>query len=141
LNADSLSLYFTNLKQLADIETTLNKLEPLIKKSKTAKETFIELKYLARHLKTFNIVDKCRLDLSFVFNSSYHDGVIFQAILNNENAVPDILAAGGRYDKLIHEFLPPNSPFSCSTVGINIAVEKIISAVANFEQVNKEIIT
>ena len=117
------------------MENALNKLEPLIKKSKNAREAFIELKYLTRHLKTFNILDKCRLDLSFVFNSFYHEGIIYQAILNNDSNNIDIMAAGGRYDKLIHEFLPPNSPFNCSAVGVNIAIEKIISSVLAAEQV------
>jgi hypothetical protein len=67
--ADSLGLYFTSITQIKDIESAISRLEPLVKKSKAARESFLELKYLVRHLKTFKIIDKCRLDLSFVFNT------------------------------------------------------------------------
>jgi hypothetical protein len=40
------------------IENLLVKLDPLMKKSKAAKEACTELKYFVRHLKTFGILEK-----------------------------------------------------------------------------------
>src|SRR5689334_15893233 len=56
--AQSLALYFANINQISGVENALAKLEALVKKSKISREAFIELKYLVRHLKTFNILDK-----------------------------------------------------------------------------------
>lgn len=97
--SDILELYFGGINTITDIENQMAKLDLLLKRSKNGREAFLELKYFLRHLKTFNIIDKIKLDLSLVLNQSYYDGVIFQAVLESDSDRLDIIAAGGRYDK------------------------------------------
>jgi histidyl-tRNA synthetase len=84
-----------------------------------------------------------------LFNPSYYDGIVFQAVLDTEGNHADIIAAGitailltsvddlyfigGRYDKLVKEFLPPKASLSCAAVGVSIAFEKILSLVVAYE--------
>jgi len=55
---ESLSLYFRTINQLPVMEKILEKLEPLVKKSKIARDACIDLKYLLRHLRTLGLADK-----------------------------------------------------------------------------------
>ncbi|KAF9482948.1 hypothetical protein BDN70DRAFT_828321 [Pholiota conissans] len=65
-------------------------------------------------------------------NTHLKDGVIVEVVKRNKHT--DILAAGGRYDNLIHRFLPTKQPPEpICALGIQIAVEKITTALASYQ--------
>lgn len=80
------------------------------------------------------------VDTSMVYNFNHFSGLIFQFVAANKRKRKrggvDILAAGGRYDKLISHFrrgaeAPHPSP---GAVGVSIAIEKIVAAVLEKEE-------
>ncbi|KAF3844746.1 hypothetical protein F7725_007909 [Dissostichus mawsoni] len=68
----------------------------------------------------------------------HHCGIIFQFVAfirKRKRTVPDILAAGGRYDHLILEFRGPASTVPVpSAVGASVALDKVCAAIANMEE-------
>eukprot|EP01117_Protostelium_nocturnum_P010558 TRINITY_DN3798_c0_g1_i4.p1 TRINITY_DN3798_c0_g1~~TRINITY_DN3798_c0_g1_i4.p1 ORF type:complete len:1615 (+),score=530.73 TRINITY_DN3798_c0_g1_i4:178-5022(+) len=127
-SASALDFYFTTVSQLSDIQSAMTALDQVMKKSRAGKDALLELRYLIRHLNTFG-VGKVKLDLGFIFNYTYYSGVVFQAILEHHDASGGIVAAGGRYDKLLLEFCPPGAPPYVNAVGVNVAIEKLVSCV------------
>ncbi|KTW27062.1 hypothetical protein T552_02554 [Pneumocystis carinii B80] len=86
------------------------------------------------YLKYFHIEQEIFLFPLTVHNYQfYKGGLIFEALMI-QNKKCDIFAAGGRYDSLINQCLPPLSSgkVSISVVGITIFIEKIISSLAKF---------
>jgi histidyl-tRNA synthetase len=49
----------------------------------------------------------------------------------------EVVAVGGRYDRLVTEFLPSNMTLSCAAVGVNISVDKILSLMISHQKMNK----
>jgi len=45
----------------------------------------------------------------------------------------ETIALGGQYDKLIASFMPPTSPITFSAIGVNFALEKIVSSMIAYQ--------
>eukprot|EP01133_Synstelium_polycarpum_P007982 gene7982-9377_t len=127
------------LKQKGELLACLAQLEDLLASKKDAMAGLADVKALARNLQAINIIPKFYLDLSLVHNYHYYDGIVFQAV-NERATAPDfkteIIMAGGRYDKLIRSFMPPNNvatPVICG-IGVTIATEKIVNSAILYEQ-------
>uniref|UniRef100_A0A8C4VG92 eIF-2-alpha kinase GCN2 n=1 Tax=Falco tinnunculus TaxID=100819 RepID=A0A8C4VG92_FALTI len=77
------------------------------------------------------------INLGLVYKIQQHNGVIFQFIAyikRRQRTVPEILAAGGRYDHLIPQFRGPQTVGPVpSAVGVSIAIDKITAAVSSVE--------
>ncbi|XP_027278017.1 eIF-2-alpha kinase GCN2 isoform X4 [Cricetulus griseus] len=78
------------------------------------------------------------INLGLVYKVQQHTGIIFQFLAfsrRRQRAVPEILAAGGRYDLLIPKFRGPQAlgPVPAA-VGVSIAIDKIFAAVLNMEE-------
>uniref|UniRef100_A0A8C2DLR8 Eukaryotic translation initiation factor 2 alpha kinase 4 n=1 Tax=Cyprinus carpio TaxID=7962 RepID=A0A8C2DLR8_CYPCA len=89
---------------------------------------------VGQHVKPLCVV----VNLGLVYKVQHHCGVIFQFVAfikRRKRTVPDVLAAGGRYDHLISQFHGPavSGPVP-SAVGASIALDKICSAVASLEE-------
>jgi translation initiation factor 2-alpha kinase 4 len=116
------------------LETVAAKLKPLLSKSSMASTAMKELRTIIDHLKAFDVKAKIMVDPSLAYNIHYYSGMIFQIVLNVQKKF-DIIAAGGRYDKLISTFRHPalaTQPM-IHGVGVNIAIEKITSHVLAYE--------
>ncbi|MEQ2170506.1 hypothetical protein GOODEAATRI_000857, partial [Goodea atripinnis] len=78
------------------------------------------------------------VNLGLVYKVHHHSGVIFQFVAfikKRKRTVPDIVAAGGRYDHLILEFRGPASTVPVpNAVGASIALEKVCAAMASMEE-------
>jgi translation initiation factor 2-alpha kinase 4 len=65
----------------------------------------------------------------------FKDGVCFEIIRRKKRT--DILASGGRYDSLLASLIPPNQKgpenLPVCAVGVQIAVDKIVAALAQFQ--------
>jgi histidyl-tRNA synthetase len=107
------------------------------KEQKAIAEALADLQKMVLFLRAFGVLEKVQFHLGLVLNQPGYDGIIFQATLLNKanTSTIDIVAAGGRYDKLITEFQTTTITTSpVAAVGINIAIEKIIFYVSNFEK-------
>ena len=110
-----------------------------------------EIQLVYQYLRAFNSTTSRRaviLDLGFVSGSPvFSEGLVFQAYsgaggsvgsvegLANQGGqgsseVMDVLALGGRYDKLITTFRPPLSrKVPLAAIGVNFAVDKLVAHV------------
>lgn len=138
----------TALCEFLDFEGPVNKLrEHLIGTMKrkssvgqTARQSFHDLEGITSHVETFGIGLPVVVDTSMVYNFNHFSGLIFQFVAANKRKRKrggvDILAAGGRYDKLINHFRRGAEAAHPSTgaVGVSIAIEKIVAAVLEEEK-------
>lgn len=112
-------------------------------------KTLNDIKLLFDYLDAFGCLNKLTFDLSLMRGLSYYTGVIFEAVLcDNENSIDSIseqklelelglgsIAAGGRYDNLIGIFCNKHIP----SVGCSIGVERLFTIIdaRNKKQNNK----
>ncbi|KAL7873489.1 hypothetical protein AOLI_G00125600 [Acnodon oligacanthus] len=143
LSTNSLQMLYRFIEQKGE----LHELVPLINsltKQKTAavtqlaKQGLKDLEELTGLLKKLGVKLQVVVNLGLVYKVLHHCGVIFQFVAfikKRKRTVPDIVAAGGRYDHLILEFRAPAATAPVpSAVGASIALDKICTAVAAMEE-------
>ncbi|NXV01244.1 SYHC protein, partial [Cettia cetti] len=106
--------------------------DPKLSQNKLAKEGLGDMKLLFEYLTLFGITGKISFDLSLARGLDYYTGVIFEAVLlqqekeHGEEAVSvGSVAGGGRYDGLVGMFDPKGRKVPC--VGVSIGIERIFS--------------
>lgn len=107
-----------------------------------AKQGLHELEVTLSNLDTLGLKLPVTVSLGFVFNTLQYSGMIFQVMVDSKKKhhSPDILAAGGCYDKLIEKFRSPlahpTTESSIHGVGVSIAFEKIVLAMLEHKELN-----
>ena len=105
----------------------------------TARQSFHDLETIISHAETFGITLPIVVNTSVVYNFHQFSGLIFQFVAANKRKRKrggvDILAAGGRYDKLINQFRRGEEATHPSPggVGVSIAIEKIVASVEDHD--------
>ncbi|NXW54607.1 SYHC protein, partial [Eurystomus gularis] len=105
--------------------------DPKLSQNKLAKEGLGDMKLLLEYLSLFGITGKISFDLSLARGLDYYTGVIFEAVLlqQNDHVEEPIsvgsVAGGGRYDGLVGMFDPKGRKVPC--VGVSIGIERIFS--------------
>ncbi|NXR47865.1 SYHC protein, partial [Hippolais icterina] len=106
--------------------------DPKLSQNKQAKEGLGDMKLLFEYLTLFGITGKISFDLSLARGLDYYTGVIFEAVLlqqENEHVEEPVsvgsVAGGGRYDGLVGMFDPKGRKVPC--VGVSIGIERIFS--------------
>uniref|UniRef100_A0A8D2PCC9 histidine--tRNA ligase n=1 Tax=Zosterops lateralis melanops TaxID=1220523 RepID=A0A8D2PCC9_ZOSLA len=106
--------------------------DPKLSQNKLAKEGLGDMKLLFEYLTLFGITGKISFDLSLARGLDYYTGVIFEAVLlqqENQHVEEPVsvgsVAGGGRYDGLVGMFDPKGRKVPC--VGVSIGVERIFS--------------
>ncbi|XP_016161033.1 PREDICTED: histidine--tRNA ligase, cytoplasmic-like isoform X2 [Ficedula albicollis] len=106
--------------------------DPKLSQNKLAKEGLGDMKLLFEYLTLFGITGKISFDLSLARGLDYYTGVIFEAVLlqqDNEHREEPVgvgsVAGGGRYDGLVGMFDPKGRKVPC--VGVSIGIERIFS--------------
>ncbi|XP_048456435.1 eIF-2-alpha kinase GCN2 [Rhincodon typus] len=136
-----LHLYKYTEKKL-DLKDLRDVLKPLMKGKiavcQLVKQALKELEEVIELLKKLDVKLKVVVNLGLVYKVQQHSGVIFQFVAlvkRRHHIVPDILAAGGRYDSLILEFQKPQvvGPLP-SAVGVSLALDKIYTLCNASEQ-------
>ena len=94
----------------------------LLNTNPIAVEAFTEFQLLFSYLEAFQCLDKFSLDLSLARGLDYYTGIIYEAVLTDNDYVGSI-ASGGRYDNLIGMFSNKSIP----AVGISIGIERIFN--------------
>ncbi|KAG7466333.1 hypothetical protein MATL_G00163870 [Megalops atlanticus] len=142
LSPNSLQTLYKYIEQKGD----LRELTPLINsltKQKTAvtqlaKQGVKDLEELTSLLKKLAIRLQVVVNLGLVYKVQHHSGIIFQVVAfvkRRRRTMPDVLAAGGRYDHLILEFRGPKSSGPVpSAVGASLALDKVCAVLANMEE-------
>ncbi|KAL1623929.1 eukaryotic translation initiation factor 2-alpha kinase [Neofusicoccum ribis] len=96
---------------------------------------FAHMRSVLSYLKTFNVCHKVYVSPLSTFNEKFYaGGFMFQCVYDTKKR--DVLAAGGRYDRLIEEHRPKAQPKSggCHAVGLNIAWDKIVGSMARLQK-------
>ena len=101
----------------------------------TARQALDDLETIVSHTEALEINLPVVINTSMVYNFQHFSGLVFQFVAANtrkrKRGGVDILAAGGRYDKLINIFRGTPEityPFP-GAVGVSIALEKIVASV------------
>jgi translation initiation factor 2-alpha kinase 4 len=99
-----------------------------------AKKGLHELEAFLSHMETLGCKFPPILSVGLLSNIKHFSGVMFQVVYDvkrNNRTTVDVLAAGGRYDRLLTHFRKPGttpSQSSLGVVGVSIAYDKIVSA-------------
>ncbi|NXY78192.1 SYHC protein, partial [Glareola pratincola] len=117
--------------------------DPKLSQNKLAKEGLGDMKLLFEYLTLFGITGKISFDLSLARGLDYYTGVIFEAVLlqqENDHVEESVsvgsVAGGGRYDGLVGMFDPKGRKVPC--VGVSIGIERIFSILEQRVEASEE---
>eukprot|EP01087_Luapelamoeba_hula_P021459 TRINITY_DN7508_c0_g1_i2.p1 TRINITY_DN7508_c0_g1~~TRINITY_DN7508_c0_g1_i2.p1 ORF type:complete len:1685 (-),score=296.46 TRINITY_DN7508_c0_g1_i2:8-5062(-) len=114
---------FLNMR--GDTEETLTKLQRLLRNNKAGMEGIHDIRLLMRYLKAFHVSERVvNYDITLIHNFASYDGIVFHVMLATRH---DLVAVGGRYDRLISRFRASTSSEPVTAVGVNIALSKLLS--------------
>ncbi|XP_069049406.1 eIF-2-alpha kinase GCN2 isoform X1 [Lepisosteus oculatus] len=142
LSTNSLQTLYKYIEQKGELRE-LNPLISNLTKQKTAvsqltKQGVKDLEEVTELLKKLGVKLQVVINPGLVYKVQHHRGVIFQFVAfirRKRRNVPDIVAAGGRYDHLISEFRGPESSApTLSAVGASLALDKVCTALSNMEE-------
>ncbi|XP_052638404.1 eIF-2-alpha kinase GCN2 isoform X3 [Harpia harpyja] len=141
LTSNSLSRLYRFIEQKGEASNVFPFLNTMIKQkpgvTQLLKHGMKDLEEIIGLLKQLGIKLQVSINLGLVYKIQQHNGIIFQFIAyikRRQRTVPEILAAGGRYDHLIPQFRGPQTvgPIP-SAVGVSVAIDKITAAVSSVE--------
>ncbi|KAK5916625.1 hypothetical protein CgunFtcFv8_011592 [Champsocephalus gunnari] len=139
-----------NLQDLAPLLTSLTKQKTAV--TQLAKQGLKDLEELTVLLRKLGVKLPVVVNLGLVYKVQHHCGIIFQFVAfirKRKRTVPDILAAGGRYDHLDAVYVlsfvlcaarswsfrgPASTVPVPSAVGASVALDKVCAAIANMEE-------
>ncbi|KAM6961283.1 eIF-2-alpha kinase GCN2 [Aplochiton taeniatus] len=125
-----------DLKDLSPLLSSLTKQKTAV--TVLAKQGIKDLEELTSMLTRLGVKLQVVVNLGLVYKVQHHCGVIFQFVAfirKRRRLVPDIVAAGGRYDHLIAEFRGPSSTTPVpSAVGASVALDTVCAALATMEE-------
>ncbi|XP_029423769.1 eIF-2-alpha kinase GCN2 isoform X2 [Nannospalax galili] len=142
LSSNSLCRLYKFIEQKGDLQDLTPTINSLIKQktgvAQLVKYGLKDLEEVVGLLKKLGLKLQVLINLGLVYKVQQHTGIIFQFVAfsrRRQRAVPEILAAGGRYDLLIPKFRGPQALGPVPTaVGVSIAIDKIFAAVLNMEE-------
>ncbi|XP_006831844.1 PREDICTED: eukaryotic translation initiation factor 2-alpha kinase 4 [Chrysochloris asiatica] len=142
LSSNSLCRLYKFIEQKGDLQDLTPTINSLIKQktgvAQLVKYGLKDLEEVIGLLKKLGIKLQILINLGLVYKVQQHNGIIFQFVAftrRRQRAIPEILAAGGRYDLLIPQFRGPQTLGPVPTaIGVSIAIDKISAAVLNMEE-------
>ncbi|XP_067098749.1 eIF-2-alpha kinase GCN2 isoform X2 [Osmerus mordax] len=142
LSSNSVQTLYKYIEQKGDVQDLAPLLASLMGQktavTQLAKQGLRDLEDLTSLLRQLGVRLQVVVNLGLVYKVQLHCGIIFQFVAfikKRGRTVPDIVAAGGRYDHLILEFRGPasSSPVP-SAVGASVALDKVCAALASMEE-------
>ena len=126
---DKLMMYFNmNLSELNKIFNNSN--------NENIREGLKEINNLNKYLLKLNIEEICLFDVTLARGQNYYTGNVFE-VYDKEQRVKGSIAAGGRYDKIIGDFINDNEDYP--TVGISFGLSSIYEILkTKINQTNSE---
>uniref|UniRef100_G3SMS5 eIF-2-alpha kinase GCN2 n=1 Tax=Loxodonta africana TaxID=9785 RepID=G3SMS5_LOXAF len=142
LSSNSLCRLYKFIEQKGDLQDLTPTINSLTKQktgvAQLVKYGLKDLEEVVGLLKKLGIKLQVLINLGLVYKVQQHNGIIFQFVAfirRRQRAVPEILAAGGRYDLLIPRFRGPQALGPVPTaIGVSIAIDRISAAVLNMEE-------
>ncbi|XP_071971670.1 eIF-2-alpha kinase GCN2 [Engystomops pustulosus] len=125
------------LQELGPMMSSLTKQKTAV--AVLAKQGLKDLEEIIGLVKKMNIKLQVVVNFGLVYKMQQHNGIVFQFVAfikRRQRTVPEILAAGGRYDHLISQFKGPQTgslALPCA-VGVSIAVDKISAALSSSDE-------
>ena len=119
------------VNKLAELfNLNLNELTNAFKESdnKLIREGLEEINNLYNYLSKLNICDICRFDITLARGQNYYTGNVFE-VYDKEQRVKGSIGAGGRYDKMIANFIGDGEEYP--TVGISFGLSSIYEILKN----------
>ena len=109
------------------------KLEELISEFKNSSNKLVnegieEVNNLYNYLSNLNISDICSFDITLARGQNYYTGNVFE-VYAKEQRIKGSIAAGGRYDKMIGNFIGDGEEYP--TVGISFGLSAIYEILKN----------
>lgn len=109
------------------------KLEELISEFKNSSNKLVnegieEVNNLYNYLSNLNISDICSFDITLARGQNYYTGNVFE-VYDKEQRIKGSIAAGGRYDKMIGNFIGDGEEYP--TVGISFGLSTIYEILKN----------
>ena len=99
----------------------------------SAREVLEELGTLFGYLEKMGSIDNVTFDLSMARGLDYYTGIIYEAVLMEENRVGSV-GGGGRYDNLVGMFSNNNIP----AVGASVGIERVFNILEEQERERRE---
>ncbi|KAM8920871.1 eIF-2-alpha kinase GCN2 [Pelodytes ibericus] len=142
-NNFQLSRLYRFIEQKGDLQDLQPTMSTLTKQKSgvgvLAKQGLKDLEEVIGLVKRLGIKLQVFVNFGLVYKMQQHNGIVFQFVAfikRRQRIVPDILAAGGRYDHLISQFRGPQAgsialPYA---VGVSIAIDKISAALSNADE-------
>ncbi|KAF2811445.1 kinase-like protein [Mytilinidion resinicola] len=142
LRAPEIGVSSTSLDDLAKFdwrdspEKAFAKLRRTFEGTKHLEQThavFAHLKTVIAYMKNWDVKRKAYIcPLSSVNEKFYSGGILFQCLYDSKRR--EVLAAGGRYDRLIEEYCPKGQSQLTGThaVGMNLGWDRLISSMARY---------
>ncbi|KAH9872689.1 hypothetical protein J1614_005083 [Plenodomus biglobosus] len=120
-------------------EKAFSKLRRLFEGTKYLDRThaiFAHLRSVASYMKLWNVKRKVYISVLSSFNEKFYaGGIMFQCLFDTKQR--EVLAAGGRYDKLIEEYRPRGAAYVQPTagrhaVGVNLGWDRLVNSMARW---------
>ncbi|MFT7802001.1 eIF-2-alpha kinase GCN2 isoform X1 [Arapaima gigas] len=142
LSSNSLQTLYKYIEQKGELRELIPLINTLTKQktavTQLAKQAVKDLEEITDLLKKLGVKLQVVVNLGLIYKIQHHCGVIFQFVAfvhRRRRTVPDIIAAGGRYDHLITEFCGPGSSVPVrSAVGASLALDKVCAVLASMEE-------
>ncbi|KAH3904164.1 non-specific serine/threonine protein kinase [Parastagonospora nodorum] len=145
LRSSDVGISSTSLDDLARFdwrdspEKAFSKLRRIFEGTKYLDRThaiFAHLKSVVGYTKLWNVKRKVYVSVLGSFNEKFYaGGIMFQCLFDTKQR--EVLAAGGRYDKLIDEYRPKGPGHAHSTssyhaVGVNLGWDRLVNAMTRY---------
>ncbi|GFO47300.1 eukaryotic translation initiation factor 2-alpha kinase 4 [Plakobranchus ocellatus] len=147
--------HLSSLLDILDIEGSVEKVTNMLRyitkstgqASSLAKSGLHDLEHIISHAKYMGLKLQVIVTTGLVYNPHQYSGVLYQVMCDHckrkRKVVTEVLAAGGRYDKLIEKFAPvppsSNSYKPVLGVGLSISFDRLVAVVAEDEQIYKRL--
>ncbi|XP_059168618.1 eIF-2-alpha kinase GCN2-like isoform X2 [Physella acuta] len=137
------------IEQLFRIESGMNKMKDkfktLLESSNEEVKTLTtralsEIKRIYTYAVKMGLKMQVKITLGLIYKPSLYSGVIYQVMCDKKKmgkVETEVLASGGRYDKLISSFVYQEVQTHPSGVGITILLERLAFLVADDEKIQK----
>ncbi|KAF2637752.1 kinase-like protein [Massarina eburnea CBS 473.64] len=120
-------------------EKAFAKLQSMFEGTKYLDQThavFDHLTSVVNYTKSWNVKSNVYISVLSSFNEKFYSGgILFQCLFDGKQK--EVLAAGGRYDKLIEEYRPKgpghaHPPAAYHGVGVNIGWDRLVNSMARY---------
>ena len=138
LRAPTVAVSSTSLEDLLKFDfrdsydKAILKLRSLLQNTEELESTFSHLEAVTTYLRRLKVKRKVYINPLSSFNDKYYRGnILFQCLYNNKSRT--VLAAGGRYDRLVQRHRSNKKVEDCHAVGFNLGWPSIVATMIRYQ--------